>query len=381
MDGLPPTRTLLVTERVPSLVGLAPATADFLLSGWRHAVSLIPTRRRNRYRLTPLGHVGILPAPGVRLVIRPKIPLRNVYFMLDPAASLPAAPDTSEAEPAGPLLDFLAGRFARLMVDRAVAGLHRDYVESREVGPFLRGRLALPEQLLERRAGTLHSVRDELTADVPCNQAVAATAERVILSPLLSPPTRSALRQALNGYAGVQAISAPGELAAPAEYRELLELRRLIEEALTPGQTAGSAAGPAFLLDLGRIFERYVGTAVREAIGEGVRVQPTIQVGGPAGIAIRPDLVVERGGKASAVADTKWKRLPATAADLYQAIAYATALGAGRAVVVFPGRSDRERIIDVGPVRLEVRTVDVGGTPGACRGSLRRLCGAFECRA
>ncbi len=111
-------RTVTLTERVPRLVRLPPAAADFLRAGWRHAVALTPTRRRHRYRLTPLGHVGVLPAPGVRLVIRPKIPLRNVFFMLDPAAPLPAAADATEPEPAGPLLEFLAGQLARQMAER-----------------------------------------------------------------------------------------------------------------------------------------------------------------------------------------------------------------------------------------------------------------------
>jgi 5-methylcytosine-specific restriction enzyme subunit McrC len=373
MDPLSP-HTLVLTERVPALARLAASTADFLLAGWRHVVSLRPTRRRHVYRLTPLGHVGVLPAPGARLVIRPKIPLKNIFMMLDPNASLPETEDASEAEPAGPVFDFLAGQYARRMVERSAVGLHRGYVEANEVGPFLRGRLALSEQLTERQPSRLHSLRDDFSSDIPCNQAVAATAEQLLRLPLLGPNTLLALRQALAGYTDVRPVATAGQLQAPEEYRTLLELRQLLEDALRPGESAGEVAAPAFLLDLGRVFERYVASGVRAELGENVRVQPTFCSSGAGGIEIRPDLVVERGGRASVVVDTKWKRLPAKPADLYQAIAYATALRVRRSLLIYPADRDSVRGFSVGPVQLEVRTMNVSGTVDDCRRSLQRLC-------
>jgi 5-methylcytosine-specific restriction endonuclease McrBC regulatory subunit McrC len=102
-------------------------------------------------------------------------------------------------------------------------------------------------------------------------------------------------------------------------------------------------------------------------------VQPTVTVGGAGGLVLRPDLLLERDGRAAVVADTKWKRTPAAADDVYQAVAYATAFGARRAVLVYPGRRDRRRALGVGPIRLEVRTLNVAGPEEACRRSLRRL--------
>jgi 5-methylcytosine-specific restriction enzyme subunit McrC len=373
MASSPFPQTIVLTERVPVLVRLAPEAADFLLAGCRHAVALAPTRRRHCYRLTPLGHVGVLPAPGVRLVVRPKLPLRNVFFMLDPEADPPAADDASRQEPAGAVLGFLAGQLARRMVERAAAGLHRGYAEGCEAGPFLRGRIDVPAQLREPRAGQLHCIREEFTADVPCNRAPVATAERLLRSPLVGEEARATLRRALDGFPGVSPVPAPQGVAAPAEYRPLLDLCQLLDEAMRPGEVAGSAAGPAFLLDLGRVFERYVAAGVAAGGRAVVRVQPTISLGESDGLLLRPDLLIERDGRATVVADTKWKRTPASTRDVYQVIAYATALGAGRAVLVYPGRRGRRRGLDAGPIRLEMWTLDVCGTPAACRRSLRRL--------
>ena len=56
-------------------------------------------------------------------------------------------------------------------------------------------------------------------------------------------------------------------------------------------------------------------------------------------------------------------------------LAYCTALGVGRAVLVYPGRRDRMRIYALrnAPICVEMRTLRVVGDAAACRRSLGRL--------
>jgi hypothetical protein len=94
------------------------------------------------------------------------------------------------------------------------------------------------------------------------------------------------------------------------------------------------------------------------------------------GLTIRPDLVVRRAGEVL-VLDAKWKRLPAHALitdDVYQALSYGTLLGAGRAVLVYPGRRRRrEYTFANAPLRLEARCLDVAGPLARCRKARERL--------
>jgi 5-methylcytosine-specific restriction enzyme subunit McrC len=373
MDSTSAVRTLALTERVTTAVRLPPAAVDFLLGGWRHAFALVPTARRHRYRLTPLGHVGVLPAPGIRIVVRPKIPLSNVFWMLDSAANVSEIDDASRPEPAGEVLDFLARRLAARMAKRVAAGLHRGYVEQVERGPYLRGRIDMPAQLRETSPGALNSLHDDWSVDVSCNQAVVATANSVLESPLLADATRASLRRALAGFAGVRTVPAVTGIEAPAEYRSLLDLCRLLDDSLRPGRESGATPGPAFLLDLARVFEGYVATGLTEAAPGVVRVQRTIPLGGADGLLLRPDLVLEENGRPGTVVDTKWKRIRGNVADLFQIIAYATAFQTTRSALVYPGRRNERRDVQIGPVTVEVRTLDVCGTADACRRSLRRL--------
>src|SRR5205823_1122059 len=129
-----PTWTL--TERTPAEVPLTADDVDFLLAHHRAHVRLLPTRRPGVFRLTPTGHAGAILAPGCRLVLQPKIPIRNVLYLLDPDTELPALADAAGAAPGGDVLDFLAAQLACRMAERAAAGLRRGYRERADAGAF-----------------------------------------------------------------------------------------------------------------------------------------------------------------------------------------------------------------------------------------------------
>src|SRR6516165_465258 len=112
---LSPSRPLYLRERRTRECRLARADADLLLAEHRPHVEVVPTGCRGRYRLTPAGHVGTIVLPTRRLVIRPKVPLVNLFHLLDPASPPPASEDRADTAAGAEALDFLAGRLARLL--------------------------------------------------------------------------------------------------------------------------------------------------------------------------------------------------------------------------------------------------------------------------
>ncbi|MHB1424836.1 MAG: McrC family protein [Gemmataceae bacterium] len=386
--------TLLLTERKPHIARLAPVDVAFLLEHHRGRVEVLPTGRRDRYRLTALGCVGVLTAPTCRLVIRPKIPLVNIFAILDPLAPVSAAPDAITAATGTEALEFLAGLLAQRMAQRVAAGLHRAYRQRHEQGSVLHGRLDLTAQLREApgRKEQLHSQYEEWSVDVPCNRAVKATAEALLASPLLGSEVRSALRHALAGFAEVASVplsprlwqESEGERLA-AEDRQLLDLCRVLADSLIPTDTAGSIAAPSFLLDMERVFERYVARGVVEAFAVsrnhtvGVQVAHVVNqvVADQPDVTMRPDLTIDRDGRTVLIVDTKWKNWKGSAetADLHQILAYGTALGAEGVVLVYPGKHWRcqENRFTHTSLRLIVCTLNVGGKRVACERSVRQL--------
>ncbi len=403
MEAHAPLITLRLTERTTTDCRLSPDDVDFLLAAHRAHVRVLPTRRRDVYRLTPLGHVGTLVAPNCRLLIRPKIPVGNLFHLIDPTAAVPAGEDRTEAVPGADLFDFLAGRLACLLDERAALGLHRAYVEQSLHGPFLQGRLDLPAQLRDAhgRKDRVHCRHEDFTADVPCNQVPKTTAELVLRSPLLGNAARAALRRSLAPFIDVGAVAlGPDSFAAAAAdrlteaYRPLLDLCRLLAESLNPGEAAGTSVSPAFLLDMERVFERYCTRHCvaawdgREVAGERwtVSVQPLLRPHAPVArqpdLSMRPDLVLNRDGRPVLVVDAKWKRLSRSAlvtSDVYQVLAYCAALGVGRAALMYPGRHDRawRYRFEASPVAVTVHTLRVVGSRAACEASARRLAQAL----
>lgn len=387
-------RTLILTERRPRLARLAPVDVAYLLDHHRRHMEVLPTGRRDHYRITALGCAGVLMAPACRFVINPKIPLANLFALLDPLADMPVGRDHIAPQKGTEALEFLAGQLARRMVERVAAGLHRAYRERREHGTVLLGQLDLQAQLRQApgRKDQLHSQYDELSTDVSCNQAVKASAEWLLASPLLGTEVRAGLRQALAGFEDVSSVplsprwwEAVEAERIPMDYRPLLNLCRLLTESLTLDAAVGATPAPSFLLDLEGVFERHVTRGIVEAFASSrnrrVAVQVTHTVNEPVAdqpdITMRPDLTIGRDGRNVLVVDAKWKRWTGSAesADLYQVLAYGTALGAEGVVLVYPGKRWRcqEYRFTHTPLWLAIGTLQVSGTREACARSVRRL--------
>jgi 5-methylcytosine-specific restriction enzyme subunit McrC len=368
---------------------LPPDEVGFLLAQHRRHISLSPTREPGCYRLTPRGHVGTLRTPGRRFVIRPKIPLKNLCFLLDPTAPIAFVEDEAQAAPGTDLLDLLAVRLAALMDERAASGLHRAYVEHTVHGPLLQGRLDLAAQMRDAAGARdkVHCRYEEFTSDVPCNQLPKAAAELVVRSPLLGETARQALVRSLRGFGPVQSVplgpesfAAAGADRLTAAYQPLLDLCRLLAAGLNPTASPGPTLCPSFLLDMERVFENYVSRTLAAASGTyQLEVQPRwqlcpVRANGP-DLAMRPDVTIHKAGRPLAVVDVKWKRSAKVRADLYQILGYCAALGFGRGILVYPGRRDRtwDYAFPEGGVRLRIRTLRVVGTRAACERSRTRF--------
>jgi 5-methylcytosine-specific restriction enzyme subunit McrC len=395
MDWVSAPRTIFLRERVPRDCGLTRADVDLLLTDHRTHVEVVPTHRRGRYRLTPTGHVGTIVLPTRRLVIRPKIPVANLFHLLDPDNPPPVIEDRAETAVGTEALDFLAGRLAQLLAERAAAGLHRGYAERSQRGAVLQGRIDVSAQVREggARKDALHCRFEEFTADVSCNQVPRAVAELVLRSPLAGERARSAVRQSLAGYDGVEAATlgpdtfaqaAPGRLIEA--YRPLWDLCRLLADGLAPAGREGATTCPAFLLDMERVFESYVTRGIVAAFAGRepyrVDVQPwhvaNRPVAGQPDIHLRPDVVLAHDGRTEVVIDAKWKDLagsPLVIDDIHQVLAYCTALGIGRGVLVYPGRCHRRWEYEMigTPIRLTIQAIRVVGDREACLRSWRRL--------
>jgi 5-methylcytosine-specific restriction enzyme subunit McrC len=384
--------TLHLTERQPTSCALAAADIDYLLA--HHTAQLeIRPQCRGQYQLTPRGYVGTLLTPGLRLEIAPKIPLRNVLHLLD--SDLPLLPqhDTVATMPGQVLLNTLAARLAQLMRQQAVQGLPRAYVERREQGPFLQGRLDVVRQV---RQAPGHKERlacafEDFTSDVPLNQIPRSTAAHVLAHAELGEAARQQLQHALAGYEEITPLVVTAQTFAqvqrqplPDGIRSLLELCQLLLEGSFAAQQTGSVPYPAFLLSLERAFEQYGTRLLRQAV-DSTAGRLTLQAQlscvphprqpGQPDLRMRPDVLLCRDDQPVLVVDLKWKSSPPVRADLYQILAYCAALGCTRGALIYPGTRSRRWLYHFAAANLTmaIYQVRLTGAPAACDRGLGKI--------
>ena len=157
---------------------------------------------------------------------------------------------------------------------------------------------------------------------------------------------------------------------ATARYETALRLARLLLEGRSPDVCTGEEPVLALMVDMNRLFERFVATTVRKAMSDcRVAAQRSIRFwpdSGPSARRLVADLVVEDlQAERRVVLDTKWKDLAdgwPGEADLRQAFAYGHMFSAAAVILLFPrGAAGSERSGEFcdGSGRCEVRYLDV----------------------
>lgn len=386
-------RVHVLTERRPSICRLAPCDVDMLQAAHRTHIAVAPTGQRHYFQLTPAGYVGTLSLPESRLVLRPKLPLRNLFYLLDPAGPAPLANDCLQGSASDGLLEFFADRLVQLLEERLRAGLHRTYVERQTVGPVLQGRLDVSTQARAPggRKDRLHGRADDWSVGNRWNQIPKAAVIRLREQPSLGAARRAALGRLLAELADVQSrsIGAADWAACHLDrqtiaYAPLLDWCRLLLDSLAPDLQSGTSLAPSFLVSLDRVFERYVAEGLRIHLhrppAQTLLTQPTHLLTaasqGP-DWEIRPDFLLQSPEAPVWIGDAKWKRLRPSrlpGADMYQIAAYAILFKVSRAFLVFPGRKSTCWRYSLGrePITLEVYRLPVTGSRSACRIALAR---------
>jgi 5-methylcytosine-specific restriction enzyme subunit McrC len=247
------------------------------------------------------------------------------------------------------ILEFVVSFFANLVERRIDQGLYRSYVERDDDLTTVRGRIAFAEDL-RRNHVTRHRTYcryDEFSWDVPENQVI-----RQVLHLLGGWGFGKELRLRLRGLDAALSEVTPTVLPLGSldrfqynrfneDYRQMHRFCRLFLEGASLSEENGTFDFRTFLVDMDKLFERFVTQVLRERAGArvGVDDQVATQLGYEQKVPIRPDIVVSNGGRVGLVADCKYKRLEPGEFknhDVYQMHAYCTAMGAQRGLLIYP---------------------------------------------
>ncbi len=346
----------------------------------------------NAVIVNPRQYVGVLSLPsGRRLSVAPKVLATNLFLMLAIAYGLPTP---FRDEPAAfadldAVLEFLVVAFARMVEERIVAGLHRSYVEREDNLAAVRGRIVVAEDgrrnhVLRHRTWCRYA---EFTWDIPENQVIRQVAH-LLAGWVREPRLRLRLWRIDHSLGEVSPTHVPVEAIdrfvydrQNRGYEPIHRLCRLFLRGSSLSEHAGETTFRTFLVDMNALFEAFVGQVLREAAPAGMAVveQDRGFLDRDGLLAIRPDILVTADGRPALVADCKYKRQRAgefIQHDVYQVLAYCTALGLDRGLIVYPRHEGGERgdlAIRNHDARIRVAALDLGGEPA----DLQRACREF----
>jgi 5-methylcytosine-specific restriction enzyme subunit McrC len=366
------------------------ARALSLAAGDRVDVAFAPAR--GQWVLTAKQFVGTLVAGGVQVRVRPKVPLENLFALLDVGVPSSAwAPEAARYASDRDLLPAVASFFARSL-DRALnAGLHRAYREERERVSALRGRLDFPELL--RRPGQaipIPSRYDDFTPDIELNRLLRNATTALLRVPSVPEATRRSLMRQLTRFEGVaEGFVDPTAIdrfhfdRLTARFEAVARLGALVLRGATLLHRYGGVSASAFLLDMNDLFQRFVTDRLARALRGRLEVTPDPRskmfLGQGRKVTMYPDLLFRKDGSAVYVGDVKYKVSVGTArnADYYQLLAYLTATHLQEGVLIYcrtDGDDEPYRVV-VKPSgqRLDVYRVNLTGTADALEESLKEL--------
>ena len=343
--------------------------------------------RADEYTLTPGSVVGAVEMGDLSVRIAPKIGIPQLLSLACYATGkVELQPSEFDFPDRSALPDALALAFGAAAGRAFSRGLLHGYRTEEDALPAVRGRIRFDDQI-RRRFGIPLPVEvryDEYTADILVNRLAKAAALRLGRLGLRSREARRRIAWVAESLSEVS-LAAFARGAVPdvrfdrlnEHYRSVVTLARLVLRHGAFEADRGNVRASGFLMDMNQVFQEFVTVALRERLGVTERAfgEHSIDSLDQEGrVALQPDLVWREGARWMFVGDVKYKRLDPGArnADLYQLLAYVTALDLPGGLLVYAegGQEAATHTVRHAGKRLEVAALDLSGT---LEGTLARV--------
>lgn len=260
-----------------------------------------------------------------------------------------------------PMLEVFAHLFLQNLSHLARHGLARRYVRVEDNLPYLRGRLLFQQHVRENLTdrARFYVAHDEFNPNRPANRLVRSSLDR-LKRIVRNEENRRLLRELADAFADVPPARDPESDwrrhsvdRTMQHYRPVMAWVRLFLFGQGLATFHGKHENQSLLFPMEEIYEDFVTWCFRRYQAEYVvRAQgPQWRLTrDPEAFTMKPDLTLQKSGKAAFILDTKWKRLRSKAedptkrgvsqADMYQLYAYGSRYGCRTVALVYPRTDD-----------------------------------------
>ncbi|MEG4279427.1 restriction endonuclease [Microcoleus sp. MON1_C1] len=307
-------------------------------------------KTKDKWHLKSKGRVGNIPiTPEFCIIIHPKVPIANLFGMIDYAYNLKIKfPQGSiQCQFLEQSYETLANILAQKILERCRKGLYRDYLSKTERLTYIRGRVDLRSALQKPWDVKLKCHYNEQTGDIEDNQILAWTLFIIGRSGLCREPVSSTVRKAFHALQGFVTLKPfKSEACIDRNYHRLNEdyqllhaLCRFFLDNTGPSHATGDREMLPFLIDMAKLYEQFVAEWLKANTPKRFKVEHPYRVKHDKNYWDEIDLIIRdiETNEILYVLDTKYKapdKVDNT--DRNQVVTYATLLNCKNAILIYP---------------------------------------------
>jgi len=327
-------------------------------------------KTKYQWHLKSKGRVGNIPiTPEFHIAIRPKVPLNNLFGMLDYAYNLKIKfPQGSiQCQSLQETYERLANILAQKILERCRKGLYRDYLSKTERLAYIRGRVDLRSALQKPWDVKLKCHYNEQTGDIEDNQILAWTLFIIGRSGLCGESVSSTVRKAFHALQGFVTLKHfKSEACIDRNYHRLNQdyqllhaLCRFFLDNTGPSHETGDREMLPFLIDMAKLYEQFVAEWLKANTPKRFNVEPQYLVKHDKDYFDEIDLIIRdiETNEILYVLDTKYKapnKVDNT--DRNQVVTYATLLNCKNAILIYPQTLKARIDQQIGDIRVRSLT-------------------------
>jgi 5-methylcytosine-specific restriction enzyme subunit McrC len=382
--------TVTITEWTPHTINLDSEQAEALRR--LHPRLDVRWDGPDTWTVTSAGVVGAARVAGLELVLRPRLPVARVLWLLGYALGAPFADGEAALAREPTLTDAFADMYLRSLRAAMRRGLQMGYQPREEALMTVRGRIRMTDQA-RRRFGLVVPAEvayDDYTTDTDANRVLKAALQKIGQVPLRSPDLRRRVAVAKTTFASVSdvrfdPIQLPefSHTRLDQHYRSPLVLANLILRSGGVDLKAGAVEVPALLFDMWRIFQDFLFEALRPLLpaNHAWKAQAPLALDEDRKVRLLPDLSLWLDRRCVGIGDAKYKHTEqGEESDLYQLLAYCIATGLPTGTLIYadgPSHGIVHRVRYSG-TRLEIVGLDLAAPQNEIEEALEDIAARFR---
>ncbi len=355
----------ILTEYTPTTVVLTEEEYRILLKGFKNKITVYRSEEKDKFDICPQQFVGTIVLPVHSLIVQPKIPMLNFFYMLVYSYEIPEfSKELFCFDKDQDIYEIIVLKFVQEIEKLVKMGMLKGYLPSEDNLSLIRGRILIGanERLNLVQRQRIFCGFSDYTADILENRILKYALYKLSFLWFRDVSLKARIGRLLHFFDPVSLeIVRDSQFDIVEErytrlnehYRPLIRVSRILIENISLNlQRRGKSGFWSFLVDMNTLFQRFITFCLRGLRDFDVEPELSYKWDIEGLTTIRPDIVIRKGRDVKLVVDAKYKEISLDRKDVYgtdvrQVGDYCTTLGLEGGILVYPKLSPDQKVHDL----------------------------------